>query len=209
MKKSKLKKEDIVEISKNAFRSGRQSGKSRSNADIIKRVVEGEEEDRNPDSESAGEKMESLETLVDSPQAADEDALQVFRDVLSMSDEERNMDVDGKLAPLRIMGAPPPGWSDDPANVKFAIGELVRYRGNPTGKVYKVCGAAKEKDTYSIKGSESRDPYDAPGDELVKAAKGAVWVDYWSLHPVIPAPKPWLKVAEKVAEKGGKAAKKR
>jgi hypothetical protein len=71
MKKSKLKKEDIVEISKNAFRNGRQGGKSRSNAEIIKRVVEGEEEDRNPDTEPESEKMESLETLVDSPQAAD------------------------------------------------------------------------------------------------------------------------------------------
>lgn len=208
MKKSKLKKDDVVEISKNAFRNGRQSGKSRSNAEIIKRVVETEEEDRNPDDETAGEKMESIETLTDSPQA-DDDALQVFRDVLTMSDEERNMDVDGKLAPIRIIGAPPPSWSDDPDNVKFTTGELVRYRGCPNGKVYKVCGAAKEKDTYSIKGSELQNSYDEHGDRLVKAGKGASWVDYWSLHPVIPAPKPWLKVAEKVAEKGGKASKKR
>ena len=209
MKKSKKTKEDVVEVSKVAFKNARQIGKSMTQAEVIKNVVGDDDvvkvaddaddkaepdDNRNPDDDSDGEKMESLESLADSNVTSDEDAIQIFRDVMAMSDEDRNMDSDGKLAPVRLMPPPRPSWSDNPENVKFKVGEFVRYKGVPTGKVYKVVGQGKEEDTYSIKGSKSRDPYTEDGEKLVKVKdKNVDWVDYWSLHPVIPAPKPWLK----------------
>lgn len=48
--------------------------------------------------------------------------------------------------------------------------------------------------SFSIKGSGSRDTFEENGEKLIKVTeKDAKWVDYWSQFPVIPAPKPWLK----------------
>lgn len=206
MKKSKKsKKEDIVEVSKTVFKNSRQAGKSITQAEVIKKVVGDEEvrvaddmdsepEDRNPDTETDGEKMESLDSLPESNVTSEEDAIQIFRDVMAMSDEDRNMDADGKLAPVRLSPPPPPSWIDDPKNIKFKVGEFVRYKGFPNSSIYKVVGQGREKDTYSIKGNKSRDSFNEFGDKLVRVTdKKVEWVDYWSLHPVIPAPKPWLK----------------
>ena len=208
MKKSKnTKKEDVVEVSKVAFNK-RQTGKGITRADVIKKVVgdgddddevsvsDNDVDDRDPDTETNNEKMESVEALAETETSAtsEEDAIQVFRDVLAMSDEDRNMDVDGKLAPVRLSPPPAPSWTDDAKNIKFKVGEFVRYKGCPNGSVYKVIGQGKEPNTYSIKGSKSRDSFNEDGDKLVRVTDKKVdWVDYWSLHPVIPAPKPWLK----------------
>jgi hypothetical protein len=220
MKKSKkLKKEDVVEVSKVAFRNNRQSGKSFTRAEVIKKVVGDDDvvkvsydsdeksvsdntEDRNPDMESDGEKMESLDAITETNTTSEEDAIQIFRDVMSMSDEDRNSESDGKLAPLRLTPPPPPSWTDNPKNIKFNAGEFVRYKGCPGGSVYKVCGQDRKENTYSIKGSGSRDPYTEDGEKLVKVNdKNVNWVDYWKLHPVIPAPKPWLKKKEEPKRK--------
>jgi hypothetical protein len=211
MKKSKkLKKEDIVEVSKVAFRNNRQVGKSFTRAEVIKKVVgDGDEkdaedtensaevEDRNPDDETDGEKMESLDTITDTTVTSEEEAVQIFRDVMAMSDDDRNSDVDGKLSPVRLSPPPLPSWVDDPSKVKFKTGEFVRYKGHPESKAYKVCGQDKKENTYSIKGSGSRDPYTEDGNKLVKVNdKNVDWIDYWKLHPVIPAPKPWIEKEE-------------
>ncbi len=216
MKKSKkLKKEDIVEVSKVAFRNNRQAAKSFTKSEVIKKVVgDGDEkepedtensvevEDRNPDDETDGEKMQSIDIMGDTSVTSEEDAVQIFRDVMAMSDDDRNSDADGKLSPIRLSPPPRPSWVDDPSKVKFKTGEFVRYKGRPDSRIYKVCGQDKKENTYSIKGSGSRDPYTEEGEKLVKVNdKNVNWVDYWKLHPVIPAPKPWLKKKEEPKRK--------
>ncbi len=206
-KKTKAKKQDVVEI----FKNSRQAGKSITNAEIIKKVVDNdivkihndssdsdeEQNDRDPDMETDDEKMESLESIVDSPVTSEEDAVQIFRDVMSMTDEDRDMDNATGGGPVRLSPPPMPGWTDDPKNIKFKVSEFVRYKGHPGSQVYKVCGQGKKENTYEIKASATRDSFTENGDKLVKVTdKNVDWVDYWKLNPVIPAPKPWLKKEE-------------
>jgi hypothetical protein len=203
-KKNKKVSNDVVEISKSAFRNPRQSRNS-SKEEIIRKTVDDveekeiavdgqvEEENRNPDTDAGEDVMDSIETVEeDASITNEEDAIQIYRDVLSMTDEDRNTDADGKPTSVRLSPPPPPSWADVEENVKFKIGSFVRYKGNPNGTVYKVGGPSTKKDTYSIRASRMRDNIVEDGSRLVKVTDGdANWVDYWKLNPVIPAPKPW------------------
>lgn len=202
-KKSKKVSSDIVEISKAAFRNPQQSRNS-SKEEIIRKTVDDEEkeitvddqveeENRNPDMDAEEDVMDSIETIEeDASITNEEDAIQIYRDVMTMTDEDRNTDVDGKPTSVRLSPPPQPSWADDGGNIKFKIGSFVRYKGNPNGTVYKVGGPSTKKDTYSIRASRMRDTIVEDGSRLVKVADGdANWVDYWKLNPVIPAPKPW------------------
>ena len=212
----KSKKDDVVEVKPS------KASKSISASDVIKKVVDtddvvvsrdpldDDEDNRNPDVGEDGVIIESLDGVPDeSGITSDEEAIQIYRDVMTMSEEDRNSDNDNKLAPLRMYPPPPPMWSDDKDKMKFKIGEFVRYKGNPSGNSYKVCGPGVRVNSFSIKGSGSRDSFEESGEKLVKVTeKDAKWVDYWSQFPVIPAPKPWLKKEEKVVEKPKKTKRK-
>lgn len=206
-KKNKKVSNDVVEISKSAFRNPRQSRNS-SKEEIIRKTVDGddegkdiavdgevEEENRNPDMDAGEDVMDSIETIEeDASTTNEEDAIQIYRDVLAMTDEDRNTDADGKPTSVRLSPPPRKSWADEKNAVKFQVGDFVRYKGYPNSKIYKICGPDIKKDTYSIKGSGSRDSSVEDGYKLVKVNdKDGEWVDYWKLNPVIPAPKPWLK----------------
>ena len=202
MKKNKTlnKKDEIVEVSKNAFKPSKASSRGFSKSEVIKKVVgDGDEvvsDDIDVTEPFQESDMESIDSISDETVSADEEAIQIFRDVLSMSDEDKDNDSTSRLSPVRLMPPPQKSWEDDASKVKFHIGDLVRYKGNVGGLTYKVCGCAKDEGFYILKGSKSRDSFNESGDKIVKAEKGATWLDYWSQFPVIPAPKPWLKKEE-------------
>lgn len=199
------KKDEIVEI------KSTRSSKFISTSEVIKKVVDTDnvveikdsDDNRNPDLNDNGLVTEGLDSVSDdSGTTSDEEVIQIYRDVMVMSDEDRNSDFDGKLAPLRLSPPPQPSWSDDIKNLKFKVGDFVRYKINSTGNSYKVCGASIKKNHYMIQGSKCRDSFDENGDKIQKVSeKDANWIDYWSQYPVIPAPKPWLKKPEKTVEK--------
>lgn len=211
----KSKKDDFVEVKPS------KSSKSISTSDVIKKVVDtddvvvsrdplDDDDNRNPEMGEDGVITESLDGVADdSGITSDEEAIQIYRDVMTMSEEDRNSDTDNKLAPLRLYPPPPPMWSDDRSKLKFKVGEFVRYKGHPEGNSYKVCGPGVRVNSFSIKGSGSRDTFEENGEKLIKVTeKDAKWVDYWSQFPVIPAPKPWLKKEEKIVEKPKKTKRK-
>jgi hypothetical protein len=193
--------DQTVEINKSAFKKNKQDSKSPSNYDIIKQDKNScdDDENRNPDHDTESERMESISTINEDKIKGDDDAVQVYRDVLSMTDDDRNAEDGGDSFSIKLSPPPPPSWTDDPSKMKFKTGDFVRYKGYPNSDVYKVCGPCKEENTYRIKLSKSQYDREEIGDNLVKVTdKSVVWVDYWKANPVISAPKPWLKKNEAV-----------
>jgi hypothetical protein len=143
-----------------------------------------------------GEPVESAYTESMRENAREEDALQTYRDILTMGDDERFGDSDETgSGNIRLSAPPRKIWADEPGALKYNTGDLVRLKGN--NDIFKVCGPCRDLNIYCVKCSGSRDTINVHERRISKAEKGAVWKDYWSVvSPVIPAPKPWLKKEE-------------
>jgi hypothetical protein len=149
------------------------------------------------DEDSIGKKTDllnaaTIEVIVDTPpsETADDDEVTVYRDIMTMTDDERNSsdDVSG-LSTIRLTPRPPPAWYDDPAKVKFKVAQLVVRKGGKDPTIYFLSGPVKEENCYSLIPSKSLNSVIVNGEDIKLAPKDAVWVKYWDTIPVIKAPK--------------------
>lgn len=178
-----MKKKPVKKSSKKSIK------KPVKNPKKSKKVVEIEDED------SIGKKTDllnsaTIEVIVDSAvETTEDDEVTVYRDIMTMTDDERNSsdDVSG-LSTIRLTPRPLPAWHDDPKNVKFKVGDLVVRRGGKDLTIYFLSGPVKEKDCYSLIPSKSLNSVVVHGDDIRLAPKDAVFVKYWDTIPVIKAP---------------------
>lgn len=132
----------------------------------------------------------TIEVIVDTPAGeTDDDEVTVYRDIMTMTDDERNSSDDmSGLSTIRLTPRPPPAWHDDTSKVKFKVGQLVVRKGGKDQTVYFLSGPVKEENCYSLIPNKSLNSIVVNGDDIKLAPKDAVWVKYWDTIPVIKAP---------------------
>jgi hypothetical protein len=148
------------------------------------------------DEDSIGKKTDllnaaTIEVIVDTTtsETTDDDEVTVYRDIMTMTDDERNSSDDmAGISTIRLTPRPPPAWHDDPSKVKFTAGQLVMRKGGKDTTVYFLSGPVKEENCYSLVPSKSLNSIVVNGDEIKLAPKDAVFVRYWDTIPVIKAP---------------------
>ena len=118
----------------------------------------------------------------------EDDAREVFREVMTMTDDERFTEDSSNSSKYIKLTAPPRiSWFDDPKKLKFSVGKYV-IKGNNKNNIYCVSGPAREKDFYIVILSKSQWSETVHVSKLSPAPKNAVWVRYWDTVPVIKAP---------------------
>lgn len=136
----------------------------------------------------------TIEVIVDSPvdspvENSDDDEVTVYRDIMSMTDDERNSSDDiSRISTIRLIANPPPCWYDNPANVKFKIGQLVVRKTDKAQTVCFLSGPVKKKNYYSIVPSKSLNGIEVNEEDIKIAPLGAIFIRYWDTVPVIKAP---------------------
>jgi len=133
---------------------------------------------------------QSIVNIVDDAPTTEEDEVSVFRDIMTMNDDERfSLDDNANLSSIRLTSAPKPHWADDPNNVKFKTGQkVIKKEKSGDSRVYIVSYSGKEKNTYVIIASGSQAEVIVTGDDIKLAPKNSEWVRYWDTVPVIKAP---------------------
>lgn len=147
------------------------------------------------DDDSIGKKTDVLNTgsieIVPEPagDAIEDDEVTVYRDIMTMTDDERfSSDDNNGLSTIRLSPPPPPSWDDDPKKIKFTIGQLVVRKGVKDSVTYYVSGPAKRENYYTIIPDKSLKDITVHEEDIKLAPKDAKWTKYWDTIPVIKAP---------------------
>jgi len=147
------------------------------------------------DDDSIGKKIDALntETIEVIPDATGEviedDEVTVYRDIMTMTDDERfSSDDHTGLSTIRLSPPPPPAWYDDPKRLKFKAGQLVVMRCLKDPIINYVSGPAKRENYYTIIPDRSLNNLTVHEDDIKLAPKDAKWTKYWDTIPVIKAP---------------------
>jgi len=122
-------------------------------------------------------------------EVVEEDEVTVYRDIMTMTDDERfSSDDHMSLSTIRLSPPPAPAWYDDVSKLKFKVGQLVVFKGSKDSTVYYVSGPDKRENFYTIVPDKSLKSIAISGEQIKLAPKDSKWTKYWDTVPVIKAP---------------------
>jgi hypothetical protein len=144
-------------------------------------------------------KKDYTKDIVEYPQEQPEveDSLSVYRDMFTKTEDERLEEEDQDTQTIKNITnlnitKKTDDWTDNPNNLKFAVGDLVVYNKKGSETIYKMVGYHRDFDTYMVKPSLSEHSHPKRGCELKEAPEGSKW------EPLILDPyKKWKMEQEK------------